>query len=243
MFLESMSLSLNAVAGCYARKGNPPERRSWSERWNLCRMLQSCYGSLQRLQIHGKGFFLKPHPPSPKKKVLLCSAGATVQHTTFQALCNQLVQCQRLRALTISIKCGHLGDASMDDLGAAIPRMCSVRRLVVDVPMNSITITDTHSVSLCAGVRCRCHRFMTQMTTATALEDLVVNVSGNWIRGVERDGTCGCRYGCDYGKELSKVAYIPKLQHLSMTFGGWGVRKRFGMEDAPRFQPGRRCRH
>ena len=140
-------------------------RCNWSEHWNLCRMLQTCKRSLGRLSVY--------------------SAGSTVHTGTFQALCNQLVLLSQLETLDVRIKCGHLGDTAMDHLGSVIPRLTQLKRLSVEVPMNSITIVEScFRASLCTKIWSRLQRFMSHVVNAPVVKDLRMNLSGNWIRGV-----------------------------------------------------------
>jgi hypothetical protein len=103
----------------------------------------------------------------------------------------------------------HLSDGALAVLGRGISDLPVLARAVILVPMNSLTVL---------GLR----RFM-DVLTSTSLTELTLDVSGNWIRGA------------DYGYEVVRPATtLPALRHLSLTFGGWGVRKRFGLEHLSR---------
>ena len=65
-----------------------------------------------------------------------------VQSGTFQALCNSLSAFPQLRILDVRIKCGHLGDSAIEDLGRAASQLPCLQRLYIDVSMNSVTILD-----------------------------------------------------------------------------------------------------
>ena len=87
--------------------------------------------------------------------------------------------------------------------------MYKLSRLSLVLPMNSVTIMGLHR--LISGV------------LQAPLRELIIDVSGNWIRGTE------------YGKELARLSQMTQLRVLRLTFGGWGVRKQFGLENLAMF--------
>ena len=60
---------------------------NWAERWNLCKLLQGCQSTLQRLVLQSTAF---------------------VHTATLSALCEQLPRAPMLRSVEVSIRHGHL---------------------------------------------------------------------------------------------------------------------------------------
>ena len=139
------------------------------------------------------------------ERLVLHSAACSVPYNTMAALCAQISQVKDLRCLEIRILHGHLNDASLKEMGHLATQLNQLHRLSLVIPMNSITI-------------CGLQRFMDAITTLKSIQEVFIDVSGNWIRGPE------------YGKQLARFAAVQSLRSLHLTFGGWGVRKQFGLE-------------
>ena len=155
----------------------------WMERWNLCKLLNAYSSSVDRLILRST---------------------ATIGPTTFSAICVHLATMLSLRTLELRVLHAHFGDLSCRDLADAVCGMSRLSRLMLVLPMNSITIAGLHNII--SGL------------VKTSIRHLSLDVSGNWIRGTE------------YGKELGRISQLEQLRSLQLTFGGWGVRKQFGLE-------------
>lgn len=141
---------------------------------------------------------------------LVLSMRATVPEPTLRSVCNQ-VACSlpALRCFEFRASQCNLSDAAFALLGRLLSELPQLARARIAVPMNSLTVL---------GLR----RFMDGLHSDT-LEDLDIDISGNWIRGA------------DYGLEVARPAIsLPALRKFSITFGGWGVHKRFGLEHLAR---------
>ena len=138
---------------------------------------------------------------------LILRSTAHVHASTLSAMCTHIGSMEQLRSLELRVCHGHFGDACARDMASAIAEMSQLFYLSLDVPMNSITITGLqHIISgMIQG-------------GSQHLRRLCLNISGNWIRGT------------DYGKELARLSQLKGLLSLQLTFGGWGVRKQFGLE-------------
>ena len=140
---------------------------------------------------------------------LVMRSSATIQNTTLSAVCNVLSGLPHLQTLEVRFVHTHLADAACTDVANSIALMYKLSRLSLVLPMNSVTIMGLHR--LISGV------------LQAPLRELIIDVSGNWIRGTE------------YGKELARLSQMTALRVLRLTFGGWGVRKQFGLEHLAMF--------
>lgn len=137
-------------------------------------------------------------------RLVLTTAGAGIlaREAALVAVCEALPP--TLRVLEVHLPDSRLGDGSLSAIGAAAAGPC-ITRAVVRVPINRITI---------AGLRA----FAAHVCGAPALHDLELDVSGNYIRGPE------------YGVQVARLAQPPALTDLAVTFGGWAMRKQFGLQ-------------
>ena len=127
-----------------------------------------------------------------------------VQESMWHALCSALPA--RLRVVEVGVRQGRLSDGAFVALGAVLgTRLPELAHVRVAVPMNNITL---------AGLR----GFVNGLQGAVGLRELELDVSGNLIRGVE------------YGGEVARLGRLPRLTALSVTFGGWAMRKQFGLQ-------------
>jgi hypothetical protein len=142
--------------------------------------------------------------PALLRLALVSTPGTPVNEGAWLALCAALPR--TLRCLELRVAQGYLSDTAFAALGAAMGgRLPALVHATVAVPMNNVTL---------AGLRA----FLDGAERAACLTQLDLDVSGNLIRGVE------------YGAELARVARLPRLRVLSLTFGGWAVRKQFGLQ-------------
>ena len=113
---------------------------------------------------------------------------------------------------------GRLSDTAFAALGQAMGvRLAALVRARIAVPVNNVTLQGLRS-------------FLDAVEHAPRLTDLHLDISGNLIRGVE--------YGC----EVARLARIPRLTSLAVTFGGWAMRKQFGLQSLAALQHARGLR-
>ena len=180
------------------------ERISWHPLMNFMRprtVILHITNWFERWNICKLMTWFRPHV----ERLVLRSAGSTAPHHLLTALCTQLKQAETLRFLEVCIRQGHVTDTLFQELGHTFGQMKQLRSLCLSVPMNSITV---------AGLQ----RFMDGVASLTTLREVGLDISGNWIRGTQ------------YGKQLSRLVDLHSLRRLHLTFGGWGVRKQFGLE-------------
>ena len=167
-------------------------------------------GKMESLEIAS----VHPAPPgsemytgyvSVSNRLAIHSSASVVPVHSLSAFCHHLMQACQLTSLDIRVLLGKVSDTSFTELGQACGRLTGLLRLSMHIPMNSVTI---------GGLR----HFVDQIHRHTALRELSLDVSGNWIRGT------------DYGRELSRLMYLPRLRDLDLRFGGW-IRVAFDTTD------------
>ena len=142
----------------------------------------------------------------PFVRRLVLQSTATVHNMTLAPVCELAATADQLCSLDVRVIQGHINDMSISHIASLIGKLKVIQQLSIVVPMNSITI---------AGLQ----RLIDGLLKApTTLRDIHLDISGNWIRGP------------DYGKQLARLALLPSLRSLTLVFGGWGVRKQFGLE-------------
>ena len=143
--------------------------------------------------------------------------------------------CQQLRTLEIHLPEADVSDLAFGTVGVCAGGLRALTRLSVRVPLNRITLAGLQrfvSGLLSPGVRNHPRGGLERLGWVAAgesgLRELDLDVCGNWIRGDP------------YGSVLSRVGELPQVRRLALAFGGWGVRKKFGLEALAALQVAKR---
>ena len=114
---------------------------------------------------------------------------------------------ESLRDVAVCTPSCRLTDTALRWITALLLTAPRCQRLALHLTMNGITVTGLHHLSETVG-------------GLHDLTDVSLDIRGNWMRGVE------------YGEALSVFvrAIRSSLRTLHLAFGGWGVRKQFGLQ-------------
>jgi hypothetical protein len=108
--------------------------------------------------------------------------------------CRFAQQCGALCSFKVTAHMCHISDATFTCIPLSLSP--SLSSLCIRVPMNSLTLAGLSS--FVDGL----------LRHGSSLRSVELDVSGNWIRGTE------------YGGQLARVAGLPNLLQLGLTFGG-----------------------
>jgi hypothetical protein len=147
-----------------------------------------------------------PPPLAPAGRLHVVSAAGNVEEAVRAVLTTLPVA---LHHLALRLPRVGLRDPFARMLQRALPAAPRLASLRLDLSLNGITLAGVEAI-------------VDGLIRMPALTRLTLDVTSNWVRGA------------GFGQALARLAAARGLRHLDLRFGGWGMRKQYGLAELAR---------